>query len=148
MRPCMEYASHIWGSSTHTDLLDRVETRAFRLINSPALTRPLQSLSERRTVAALSLYYRYYNKHCSSELSDRLPPPLRRPRATRLATQSHPFCVQLSYPRLGLYMNSFMYTMSEVWNRLPSSVFPTTFDLPTFKRRVSGSVGPQFRTRY
>src|ERR1700755_3527491 len=34
IRPCMEYASHVWGGSTHTALLEKVESRAFRLINS------------------------------------------------------------------------------------------------------------------
>src|SRR6201990_960562 len=57
VRPCMEYASHIWGGSTHTALLNKVESRAFRLINSPALTNSLQSLSSRRIVASLSLDY-------------------------------------------------------------------------------------------
>ncbi|KAL7646526.1 UNVERIFIED_CONTAM: hypothetical protein RMT77_001777 [Armadillidium vulgare] len=33
---CMEYASHIWGGSTHTALLEKVESKTFRLINSPA----------------------------------------------------------------------------------------------------------------
>src|ERR1044072_9005114 len=41
VRPCMEYASHIWGGSTHTSLLEKVESRAFRLINSSALTHSL-----------------------------------------------------------------------------------------------------------
>ena len=36
--PCMEYASHVWGGSTHTALLNRVESKAFRLINSSPLT--------------------------------------------------------------------------------------------------------------
>src|ERR1700755_2031332 len=98
VRPCMEYASYIWGGSTHTALLEKVESRAFRLINSPSLTHSLQSLSAHRIVASLSLYYCYYNRHCSSELSGRIPPPLRRSRATRLSTQSHPFSVQLSHP--------------------------------------------------
>ncbi|KAL7641293.1 UNVERIFIED_CONTAM: hypothetical protein RMT77_008431 [Armadillidium vulgare] len=141
VRPCMEYASHIWGGSTHTALLEKVESRAFRLINSPALTNSLQSLSARRNVASLSLYYRYYNGHCSSELSRRIPPPLRRVRATRLSTQSHPFSVQLSDPRLNLYAQSYMYSTGKVWNTLPSSIFPTSYDLGTFKRRVSGHVG-------
>ena len=141
VRPCMEYASHIWGGSTHTALLERVESRAFHLINSPALTNSLQSLSARRTVASLSLYYRYYNRHCSSELSDRIPPPLRRARATRLSTHSHPFSVQLSDPRLNRYAHSFIYSTGKVWNTLPSSIFPTSFNLYTFKRRVSGHVG-------
>src|ERR1044072_6321218 len=141
VRPCMEYASHIWGGSTHTALLEKVESRAFRLINSPALTNSLQSLSTYRIVASLSLYYRYYNGHCSSELSRRIPPPLRRVRVTRLSTQSHPFSVQLSDPRLNLYAQSYMYSTGKVWNTLPSYIFPTSFDLHTFKRRVSGHVG-------
>ncbi|KAL7637846.1 UNVERIFIED_CONTAM: hypothetical protein RMT77_011458 [Armadillidium vulgare] len=101
----------------------------------------LQSLSSRRIVASLSLYYRYYNGHCSSELSRRIPPPLRRARATRLSTQSHPFSVQLSDPRLNRYALSYMYSTGKVWNTLPSSIFPTSYDLHTFKRRVSGHVG-------
>ncbi|KAL7645491.1 UNVERIFIED_CONTAM: hypothetical protein RMT77_003877 [Armadillidium vulgare] len=141
VRPCMEYASHIWGGSTHTALLEKVESRAFRLINAPALTNSLQSLSARRVVASLSLYYRYYNGHCSSKLSRRIPPQLRRARATRPSTQSHPFSVQLSDPRLNHYAQSYIYSTGKVWNILPSSVFQTSFDLHTFKRRVSGHVG-------
>ncbi|KAL7631471.1 UNVERIFIED_CONTAM: hypothetical protein RMT77_018228 [Armadillidium vulgare] len=137
----MEYASHIWGGSTHTALLEKVESRAFRLINSPALTNSLQSLSSRRIVASLSLYYRYNNGHCSSELSRRIPPPPRRARATRLSTQSYPFSIQLSDPRLNRYAHSYMYSTGKVSNTLPLSVFPTSFDLHTFKRRVSGHVG-------
>ena len=68
IRPCMEYDSHIWGGSTHSDILDRVESKAFLIINSPPLTESLQSLPARRIVASLSLLYRYYNKHCSSEI--------------------------------------------------------------------------------
>src|ERR1700755_835377 len=86
VRPCMEYSSHIWGGSTHTALLEKVESRAFRLINSLALTNSLQSLSARRIVASPSLNYRYYNGHCSSELSRRMPPPMRRARATCIST--------------------------------------------------------------
>ena len=61
VRPCMEYASHIWGGFTHTAFLEKVESRAFCLINSPPLTNSLQSLSARRIVASFSLYYCYYN---------------------------------------------------------------------------------------
>src|ERR1700755_1602675 len=137
----MEYASHIWGGSIHTAFLEKIESRAFRLINSPALTYSLQSLSARRIIASLSLYYRYYNGHCSSEFSRRIPPPLRRARATRLSTQSHPLSIQLSDPRLNRYAHSYMYSTGKVWNTLPLSVFPTSFYLHTFKCRVSGHVG-------
>src|ERR1700755_1015789 len=138
---CMEHASHICGGSTHTALLEKVESRAFRLINSPALTNSLQSLSALRIVASPSLYYSYYNGHCSSELSRRIPPPLRRARATRLSTHSHPFSVQLSDPRLNRYGQSYIYSTGKVWNTLHLSVFPISFDLHNFKRRVSGHVG-------
>src|ERR1044072_3126891 len=119
----MEYASYILGGFTHTVLLEKIESKVFRLINSPALTNSLQSLSARRIVASLSLYYLYYNGHCSSELSRRIPPPLRRALATRLSTQSHPFSVQLSDPRLNRYAHSYMYSTGKVWNTLPSTIF-------------------------
>ena len=70
VRPCIEYCSHVWGGSSHTALLEKVESKAFRLINSPPLTRSLQSLSTRRNIAALSLYYRHYHGQCSRELSE------------------------------------------------------------------------------
>ena len=41
IRPCLEYCSHIWGSSPYTSLLDRVESKAFCLIGDPSLTSTL-----------------------------------------------------------------------------------------------------------
>ena len=38
VRPCMEYASYIWGGSTHAALLEKVKSSDFRLINFSALT--------------------------------------------------------------------------------------------------------------
>ena len=138
IRPCMEYASHIWSGSSHVSLLDKVEKKAFRLINLPKLTNSIQPLYQRRDVGTLSLFYRYYNGQCSSEISDCVPKPLRRARNTRLATQSHDYSVNLSNARVNRYSQSFMYTAGELWNRLPSSIFPNSFDLKSFKSRVSG----------
>ena len=76
IRPCMEYGSHVWGGSTHTALLNRVESKAFRLINSPPLTDCLDFLSHQRNVAFLSLFYRYLHADCSSELANCMPLPL------------------------------------------------------------------------
>ena len=59
IRPCLEYCSHVWGGSSSTRLLDRVESKAYRLIGSPTLTSSIPSLSLRRDVASLSLFYRY-----------------------------------------------------------------------------------------
>ncbi|KAK3884497.1 hypothetical protein Pcinc_011235 [Petrolisthes cinctipes] len=135
--PCMEYGSHVWGGSTFTTLLDKVESKAFRLINSPPLTDSLQPLSLRRNVASLSLFYRYYTGHCSSELSQCMLPPLRRACNTRQASHSHPFSVQLPNARVNRYSQSFIYTTGQLWNTLPSSIFPPYYDLCSFKRNVS-----------
>ena len=153
VRPCVEYNSHIWGGSTHSVLLDRLESKAIRLIASPSLTTSLTPLCIRRSVASLSLFYRYYHNQCSSELSNCVPPPLRRSRNTRFSSQSHTFSVQLSNPRLNRFSQSFFYFSAINWNSLPQHVFPSTYDLPTFKRRVAehlshhwnwtrGNIGP------
>ena len=96
----MEYASHIWGGSSHCNIFEKVEVKAFRIISSPSLTESLQPLQVRRIVASLSLLYRYYNQHCSSELYGRIPPPMGRSRSTRLSSSSQRFSVHLSTPFL------------------------------------------------
>src|SRR5256885_15940198 len=132
--PCM-------GGSSHTAHLNRVESRAFRLINSPNLTDSLQSLSSRRKVASLSLYYRYFHNYCSSELFESMPPLMRRPRPTRHSTYSHPYSVQLPFHRLSLCQSMFMHRTGEAWNLLPTTIFPSFFNLQTFKECVSAHVG-------
>jgi len=137
VRPCMEYASHVWGGSTHTALLDRVESKAFRLINSPPLTNCVLPLKLRRNVASLSIFYRYFHANCSSELANCMPPPLPRPRCTRLSTLSHPYAVQTPNARVNQYLHSFIPSTGKLWNSLPWSVFPPSYDLNAFKRGVS-----------
>ena len=51
VRSCMEYASHIWLGSTHAALLEKVESRAFLLINTFAHTNSHQYLYTRRIIA-------------------------------------------------------------------------------------------------
>ncbi|KAL7648516.1 UNVERIFIED_CONTAM: hypothetical protein RMT77_000422 [Armadillidium vulgare] len=132
----MEYCSHIWGGSGFTRLLDRVESKAKRLINSPTLSNSLDSLSLRSDVGALSLFYRYYSGKCSRELSTHVPPPLRRPRRTRGAMSAHQFCVDIGNSRLFRCGASFFPATSVLWNSLPSSVFPSAFNLNFFKACV------------
>ena len=45
IRLCLEYCSHIWGSSPFTSLLDRAESKAIRLIGDPSLTSTRPSVS-------------------------------------------------------------------------------------------------------
>ncbi|KAL7640057.1 UNVERIFIED_CONTAM: hypothetical protein RMT77_009471 [Armadillidium vulgare] len=133
IRPCMEYCSHIWSGSGFTRLLDRVESKAKRLINCSALTNALDPLSLRRDVGALSLFYLYYSGKCSRELSTRIPPPLWRPRSTRGALFAHKFCIDIGNSRLVRCGASFFPATPVLWNSLPSSVFPAEFNLNSFK---------------
>ena len=140
IRPCLEYSSHIWGASPYTYLLDRIESKAFRLINDPVLTSALDPLSLRRKVASLSLFYRYYFGHCSDELVGCIPSPLRRPRGTRQAASSHRYCVEIGNPRIDRYGDCFFHSTSLLWNSLPASVFPNSYNLSIFKRQVYRSL--------
>ena len=47
IRPSLEYCSHVWGDASKSSLhlLDRVQSKAIRLINNPNPTNSLQSLS-------------------------------------------------------------------------------------------------------
>ena len=98
-------------------LLDRVESKAIRLISDPSLTSTLDPLSLRRKVASLSLFYRYYFGHCSDELAACIPPPMARPRSTRQAAFAHNYCVELSNARINRFSDGFF----------PSTSHPLTF---------------------
>ena len=134
IRPCLEYCSPIWGSSPYTPLLDMVESKTILLIGDPSLTSTLDPLSLRSKVASLSLFYRYYFGHCSDELAACIPPPMARPHSTRQATFAHNYCVELANARINRF--SFFPSTSRLWNSLPSSVFPASFNLPSFKRQL------------
>ena len=71
IQPCMEYCSHIWGGAPRShglDLLDRVQKRVVSLVGS-GLSSDLQALSQRRDVASLSLFYKYYYVPLSLRIS-------------------------------------------------------------------------------
>ena len=144
IHPCLEYCSHIWGSSSHTSLLDRVESKAIRLIGEHSLTWTLDPLSLRRKVASLSLFYRYYFGHCSDELATCIPPPMARPRSTRQATFAHNYYVELSNARINRFSDGFFPSTYRLQNSLPSSVFPASFNLPSFKRQVYHHLGTRW----
>ena len=127
--PILSQSFSCLEGSTHTALLNRVESKAFCL-NSPPLTDCLDYLSYWRNVASLSLFYRFVHADCSSQLANCMPPPLLRPRCTTLSTSSHPYSVHLSNA-------SFIPYTGKLWNFLPLPVFPPVYDLNSFKRGVS-----------
>nr|CAH7740507.1 unnamed protein product [Callosobruchus chinensis] len=85
-------------ASSTLSILDAVQRGAIRLIGDPALTCHLQPLSQRRAVGDLSLFYRYSNGFCSSELTSIMPPLSRPARCTRGTSSSHPKAVILHEP--------------------------------------------------
>ncbi|CAH1953833.1 unnamed protein product [Acanthoscelides obtectus] len=117
IRPSLEYCSHIWGTAAPTTLsmLDAVQRRAVRLIDDSSLTDSLGSLSHRRAVGDLALFYRYTNGLCSSELSSMMPPRDVPARQTRLTSAT------------GRYDRSFV----------PSEAFPSSTNLRQFKNRIN-----------
>ena len=137
--PSLEYCSHVWGGAPKSTLclLDKVQSKAIRLINNPNLTKSLQPLSHRRLVGDLSIFYRYFNGHCSLEIRDTILVPLRRVRTTRSTTHSHPFQVSLPNPRTLSHKSSFILRTCNLWNILPSSCFPESYNLPPFKSNVN-----------
>ena len=133
------YCSHVWGGAPKSslNLVDRVQSKAIRLINNPNLTNSLQSLSHRRLVADLSIYYCYFHGHCSQEIKNIIPDPMRRVQTTRSSTHSHPFQVTLPIPRTLAHKSSFITRTSQLWNSLPPTTFPESYNLSSFKSNVN-----------
>ena len=114
VRPCLEYCSHIWGFFPYSSLLDRVESKAIRLIGDPSLTSTLDPQPLRRKVASLSLFYHYYLGHCPDGLAACIPPPMARPRSTWQAIFAHNYCVELSNARINRFSDGFFPSTSRL----------------------------------
>ena len=125
------------GGSSHTALLNIVESKAFRLINSPPLIDCLDSLSYRRNVASLSIFDRYFHADCSFELANCMPPTSR-----GLAAKDFLLFLILN---LSIYLRkelTSIFTLSSLTlvssgTLFLLSVFPPAYDLNSFKRGVS-----------
>ena len=139
IRPSLEYCSHVWGGAPKSTLclLDKVQSKAICLINNPNLTKSLQPLSHRRLVGDLSIFYKYFHGHCSQEIRDIICVPVRHVRTTTSSTHSHPFQVSLPNPRILSHKSSFIPRTCNLWNVLPSSCFPESYNLPSFKSKIN-----------
>ena len=133
---------HMFGEAPLIQLywLNRVESKAFCLINSTPLTDCLQPLCHRRNVASLALFYSYFHANSSYGLANCMPPLLPRPRCKRL-----PLTPFLSISLMQeLISQSFISFSGKLWNSLSASVFPSTYDLNSFKREVSRHLTQSF----
>ena len=139
IRPSLEYCSHVWGGAPKSTLclLDKVQSKPICLINNPNITKSLQPLSHRRLVGDLSIFHKYFHGHCSQEIREIVPVPLRRVRTTRSSTHSHPFQVSLPNPRTLSHKSSFIPRTCNLWNVFPSSCFPESYNLPSFKSKIN-----------
>nr|CAI5839152.1 unnamed protein product [Callosobruchus analis] len=67
IRPSLEYCSHLWGYAPKRSLklLISIQRRAVKLVDASNLTKDLHRLENRRRVATLFLFYRFYHGRCS-----------------------------------------------------------------------------------
>ena len=134
----MEYCCHIWdgASASCLRLFYQIQRQIINLIG-PNLSLKLHSSSHRRDVASLSLFYKYLNGFCSDE-SKSLPPAIKTLNCvTRYSTNAHHMTVQLPSCNKLFYSSSFFPRTARLWNSLPSSCFPTCYDLQKFKSHIN-----------
>ncbi|XP_065662730.1 uncharacterized protein LOC136085357 [Hydra vulgaris] len=102
-----------------------------RIVNivGPALAANLQPLSHRRNVASLSLFSKNYKGHSSKELASLLPSTKIHSRITRHSIKCHSFSVTVPKYSKNAYSSSYFPRTSALWNSLPSSCFPDSYNL-------------------
>ena len=89
------------------------------------------------TIGDLSFFYWNFHGHCSQEIRDIIPVPLRHVRTTRSSTHSHPFQVSLPNPRTLSHKSSFIPRTCNLWNVFSSSCFPESYNLPSFNSTIN-----------
>nr|CAH7756777.1 unnamed protein product [Callosobruchus chinensis] len=141
IRLSLEYCSHIWEAAAPTTLsiLDAVQRRAVRLISDPALNLPPPAAFSpaRHAVGDLSLFYRYSNGFCSSELTAIIPPLSKPARCTRGTFSPHPRAFVLHTSRTERYDRISIPRVSRAWNGLPGDVLVEPASVGLFKSRVN-----------
>ena len=98
---------HVWAGapSCYLEFLDKIQKRICRTVG-PSLAASLETLSHRRNVASLSLFYRYYFGRCSSELAQLVPLSFSRGRSTRYSDRLDDLSVTIPRCYKNVYVNS------------------------------------------
>ena len=103
------------GGSVALVLLDRMQSRACGLINSPIITSQIPALYLRRDVASLSLFYRYFFAHCSDEHRAIIPPFLLRGRPTTSMESAHGHSLAIPSCRTTSFKKSVLPCVFKLW---------------------------------
>ena len=76
IRTCMEYCCLVLAGahSCYFEIMDKLQKQIWRNV-SPPITASLEPFDHRRNLAISSLFYRYYFRRCSSELTKLIPLP-------------------------------------------------------------------------
>ena len=138
IRPCMGYCCHVWAGapSCSLELLNKLPKRICRTAG-PTLAASLEPLAHCRSVASLSLFYRYYFARCSSGLAQLVLVPYSRGRSTRYSDRLHDFSVRIPRCYKDVYVNSFFPRTARIWNSLSIECYRMTYDLSGFKSRIN-----------
>jgi hypothetical protein len=110
---------------------------AIRLIGDDSLTNGLDSLQNRRSVADLTIFYKYLmDESVSNEIHTILPPYKTYKRSTREASAAYPYAVLISQCRTKSFQQDYFNRVAPLWNNLPRTVFPNSFNVQAFKTNV------------
>ena len=131
----MECCCHVCAGAPrcYSVMLDKLRKWVCRTVG-PTLAASLETLGHRRSVASLSLFYRFYSSRSSSELPELVPLPDSHRMFTRYFNRLHYFSVTS--------LNSFSPRKSRLWNPLPVECFPLTNVLNRFESRVNRHLLP------
>ena len=140
IRPKMEYNSHLWAGASKSalDFVDRIESRALKLIGDDRVISSITSLRHRRDVTCMVLFYKYYFGKCSSVLSELTPTSQVFTRNTSRSGRIHVHTVAIISHRTTHYReNSFFIRTARLWNDLPRNLFAVNFNIFLFKASVN-----------
>ena len=129
---------HVWNTVVTSGLVPLVatwncQTSCKNKYVVLLLAASLEPLADRRNVASLSLFYRYYFGRFSSELAQLVPLPFSRGRCTLYSDRLHDFLVTIPRCYKDGYVNSFFSHTARLWISLPMECFPLTYDLSGLK---------------
>ncbi|XP_065682397.1 uncharacterized protein LOC136095585 [Hydra vulgaris] len=98
-----------------------------------ALAANLQPLPYRRNVASLSLLYKCYNGHYSKELASLVQSAKIHYSFTYHSIKPHPLTVTAPKCSKNSYSSSFFPRTLVLWNSIPSSYFPDSYNFQSVK---------------